>query len=494
MRSARIIIERRRNLTGCFVGELVNKLLARFSSYLIATLLVLPSGAHADKTLKVAMHSDLKIVDPIWTTALISTHHGYMIYDTLFAVDEKLMVQPQMVEKHQLSADQLTWTPTLRDGLEWHDGQPVTSEDCIASIKRWGTRDTMGQKLMLFVAEFAAPDARTIKIRLREPYGLVLASLAKPGSNGPFVMPKRVAETDPLKQVEDYTGSGPFIFKKDERRPGERAIYVRNSKYTLGNAGGKAAQVDRVEWIWIADPQTQVNALLSGEIDMIEAPAHDLLPLLARDRNIELVNNIPQGRQYAFRFNTLHKPFDNPKIRHAAAHAFAQQDFLEGTIGDAEWYLESVMGWEDKLGANVEKAGLLLQEAEYDGTPVVLMQSSDIAALSNMTPDAKAQLERVGFKVDLQAMDWQTLVARRAKKEAPSAGGWSAFITSWSSLDILDPVAAAFLNASCDKATFGWPCDLSSRDCAMPSRYVPPRRRPTFIWGSTCSPLLYATV
>jgi peptide/nickel transport system substrate-binding protein len=275
---------------------------------------------------------------------------------------------------------------------------------------------------------------------------------------------------------------------------------VRNSKYkpraepALGNAGGKAAQVDRVEWIWIADPQTQVNALLSGEIDMIEAPAHDLLPLLARDRNIELVNNIPQGRQYAFRFNTLHKPFDNPKIRHAAAHAFAQQDFLEGTIGDAEWYLESVMGWEDKLGANVEKAGLLLQEAEYDGTPVVLMQSSDIAALSNMTPDAKAQLERVGFKVDLQAMDWQTLVARRAKKEAPSAGGWSAFITSWSSLDILDPVAAAFLNASCDKATFGWPCDLSSRDCAMPSRYVPPRRRPTFIWGSTCSPLLYATV
>jgi peptide/nickel transport system substrate-binding protein len=186
----------------------MNKLLARFTFYLVLTLFELSSVAHLDETLKVAMHSDLKIVDPIWTTALISTHPGYMIYDTLFALDEKLTVQPQMVEKYQLSANQLIWTLTLRDGLEWHDGQPVTSEDCIASIKRWGTRDVMGQKLMLFVAEFAAPDARTINIRLREPYGLVLASLAKPGSNVPFMMPKRVAETDPFRQVEDYAGSG----------------------------------------------------------------------------------------------------------------------------------------------------------------------------------------------------------------------------------------------------------------------------------------------
>jgi peptide/nickel transport system substrate-binding protein len=266
---------------------------------------------------------------------------------------------------------------------------------------------------MLFVAEFAAPDARTIKIRLRNPYGLVLASIAKPGSNVPFMMPKRVAETDPFKQIEDSTGSGPFIFKKDEWKPGERAVYVRNSKYkprvepATGNAGGKVAQVDRVEWSWIANPQTQVHALLSGEIDMIEEPGHDLLPRLASDRNIELINNISQGRQYAFRFNSLHKPFDNPKICQAVAYAFTPKDFLAATIGDAEWYLDyqslfacgtppaSVKGWEDKLEANVEEAKLLLQQAGYDGTPVVLMQSGDIASLSNLAHVAKAQLERV---------------------------------------------------------------------------------------------------
>src|SRR4051795_11003403 len=105
----------------------------------------------AAKTLRVALHSDLKVVDPIWTTALISVNHGYMIYDTLFGLDAKLNPQPQMVDRYATSADRLTWTFTLREGLEWHDGAPVTAEDCIASLKRWGARDTMGQKLLSFV-------------------------------------------------------------------------------------------------------------------------------------------------------------------------------------------------------------------------------------------------------------------------------------------------------------------------------------------------------
>src|SRR5437868_2723378 len=176
---------------------------------------VLCTGAAA-KTLRVSLHSDLKIVDPIWTTALISVNHGYMIYDTLFALDEKLIPQPQMVDRYAMSPDKLTWTFTLRDGLEWHDGAPVTAEDCIASLKRWGARDTMGQKLLSYVTELAAPDAKTIRMTMKEPYGLVIQTLAKPGANVPFMMPKRVAETDPGKQITDYTGSGPFIFKAGE--------------------------------------------------------------------------------------------------------------------------------------------------------------------------------------------------------------------------------------------------------------------------------------
>jgi peptide/nickel transport system substrate-binding protein len=429
------------------------------------------------KTLRIAPHSDLKVVDPIWTTALISVNHGYMIYDTLFALDDKLIAQPQMVDRYTMSADKLTWTFTLRDGLEWHDGAPVTAEDCIASLKRWGARDTMGQKLLSYVSELAAPDAKTIRMTLKEPYGLVIQTLAKPGANVPFMMPKRVAETDPGKQITDMTGSGPFIFKQDEWRPGEKVVYLKNPKYkprpepASGLAGGKVVKVDRVEWLWIADAQTQVNALLNGEVDVIEAPPHDLLPLLAADKNIELFIWNPPGRQYAFRFNTLSKPFDNPKVRQAVAYALNQKDMLASVIGDPEWFreckslfpcgspLESTKGFEDKLGSNVAKARALLQEAGYDGTPIVLMQSTDIVALSNLAPVSKSLLEKAGFKVDVQAMDWQTLVTRRTKKDPPAAGGWHAFLTSWASVDVLDPVAASFLNASCEKATFGWPCD-----------------------------------
>src|SRR5437868_855078 len=197
----------------------------------LAASLTFAPAVSAETTLKVALHSDLKIIDPVWTTALITTHHGMMVYDTLFALDEKLQVKPQMVDKWIVSDDKLTWSFTLRDGLEWHDGQPVTSEDCIASLKRWSVRDGMGQKLMSFVADLKAENAKTFTMKLKEPYGLVLATLAKPTSNLPFMMPNRVPDTDPNTQITDPTGSGPFVFKRDEWKPGEKAVYLKNTKY-----------------------------------------------------------------------------------------------------------------------------------------------------------------------------------------------------------------------------------------------------------------------
>src|SRR5262245_27311208 len=151
----------------------LSKRVARASALGLAALagsLAAAPAAVAETTLKVSLHSDLKIVDPVWTTALITTHHGMMIYDTLFALDGNLEVKPQMVEKWTVSDDKLSWTFTLRDGLEWHDGTPVTAEDCIASLKRWSARDGMGQKLMSFVLELRAVDAKTFVMKLREPY------------------------------------------------------------------------------------------------------------------------------------------------------------------------------------------------------------------------------------------------------------------------------------------------------------------------------------
>lgn len=435
------------------------------------------AAAEAQGTIRAVMHSDLKIVDPIWTTAYITRNHGYMVYDTLFAMDDEGVIKPQMVDKYEESADHLTFTFTLRDGLLWHDGAPVTAEDCIASIKRWGAKDALGQKLMTFVEAMTAQGPKAFTIKLKEPTGLLIFGLGKPSSNVPFMMPKRVAETDPNSQISDFTGSGPFVFKRDEWKPGDKAVYVKFDKYkprteaASGLAGGKAVKVDRVEWLAISDHQQAVNALLSGELDYIEAPPHDLLPLLKGDANVKLVDWNPLGNQFTFRPNHLHKPFDNPKVRQALWYAFNQKDFLQAVIGDPTYYkvckamfvcgsaLASDKGMDGLLESNVQKARDLLKEGGYDGTPVVLMHSTDLIVLANLAPVAKSLMERAGFKVDMQSMDWQTVVARRAKREPPNAGGWNAFLTSWVAADILNPVMTGFVNAGCDKAMFGWPCD-----------------------------------
>src|ERR1700732_643665 len=216
----------------------------------LAALAASAVGSRAEVALRAVMHSDLKIVDPVWTTAYISRNHGYMIYDTLFAMDGQGGIKPQMVDKYDVSADKLLYTFTLRDGLSWHDGKPVTAEDCIASIKRWAARDSMGQKMMASVMDFEVVDPKTFKMKMKEPYGLVLQSLGKPSSNVPFMMPARVAATDPMQQIklEDVIGSGPFIFKAEEWKPGEKTVYVKNPKYkprsepASGLAGGKVVK------------------------------------------------------------------------------------------------------------------------------------------------------------------------------------------------------------------------------------------------------------
>ncbi|WP_291856771.1 ABC transporter substrate-binding protein [Bradyrhizobium sp.] len=443
----------------------------------VGGLAVMAAPALAQTTLRAVMHSDLKILDPIWTTAYIVRNHGYMIYDTLLAQDEKGEVKPQMVEKYETSADKKTYTFTLREGLLWHDGKPVTSEDCIASIKRWAIKDSLGQKMMTFVDSIDAVDAKTFTIKLKEPTGLVLLGLSKPSSNVPFMMPKRVADTDPNKQIEDFTGSGPFVFVRDEWKPGDKTVYVKFDKYkpraepASGLAGGKVAKVDRVEWRAISDAQQAVNALSKGEIDFIEAPSHDLLPTLKKDPNVTVFVSPQAKNQYVFRPNTLHKPFDNPKIRHALWYAFNQEDFLMAAIGDENYIkpckalficdtaLATTKGMDGLLTSNAKKAQELLKEAGYDGTPVLLMHSTDLKVLTNLAPVAKSLMEKAGFKVDMQSMDWQTLVARRAKKDPPAAGGWNAFLTSWVAADVMNPISTAYVNAGCDKASFGWPCD-----------------------------------
>jgi peptide/nickel transport system substrate-binding protein len=435
------------------------------------------------KTLSVVMHSDLRVIDPIYTTAYIARDHGYMVYDTLLATDSHQQIRPQMAD-WKISDDKLTYTFTLRDGLKWHDGQPVTAEDCVLSMKRWSARDAMGQKLMDFTASLEATDAKTITLKLREPYAYVLESLAKPSAMAPFMMPKRLAETSPDKPIPEQIGSGPFKFVAAEFQPGIRAVYVKNTDYVPrsespdGFAGGKVVKVDRVEWITMADAQTALNALYSGDIDFVEVPQWDMLPVLEKDPRLVVHTLNELGRQTVGRMNFLHPPFNNVKIRRAAFLALRQKDILEASVGSPKYYricgalfgcgmpLESDVGAETLVQGNgMTHAKKLLAESGYDGIPVVIMAPTDLVA-GRTQPIVAAQLLReAGFKVDVQAMDWQTLVTRRTSQKPPKEGGWNMFFTNIDLADIANPITYLQINAKGTKGGwYGWPEDSNMEE------------------------------
>ena len=452
--------------------------LAAGAAALLSALALGGAPAGAESVLRIAPHADLKNLDPIWTTAYISRNHGYMVYDTLFALDETLEVRPQMVEDWSESADGLVWTFRLRDGLFWHDGAPVTAADCVASIERWGARDGMGQKLMDATAALAVVDDRAFTLTLKEPYGLVLRSLGKISSNVPFMMPERLARADPFEQVPETVGSGPFIFAADEWVPGARAVYVKNPQYAPRDeppsfaAGGKRARVDRVEWHYIPDSATAMNAIIGGEIDYFELPPHDLLPIMEASPGVIVETLDTLGSQGWIRLNHRLPPFDDPKMRQAVLWAVDQNHYLRATIGDPAYFrtcpayfacgapLESDVGSEALMTRDLDRARALVAESGYDGTPVVILQATDIP-INNGAALVTAELLRdIGVEAELQAMDWSTLTSRRAISDSVENGGWNLFITWWIGGDILDPVANIGVSGGClERAWFGWPCD-----------------------------------
>jgi len=438
----------------------------------------MPASAAAPKTITAVMHSDLRVTDPIITTAYITRDHGYMVYDTLLATDSSFGIQPQMAD-WKVSDDKLTYTFTLRDGLKWHDGAPVTAEDCVASLKRWAKADGMGQKLMDFTANLEATDATTITLKLKEPYGLVLESLGKPSSLVPFMLPKRLADTPPTQQIKEQIGSGPFKFVAAEFQPGVKAVYEKNADYIprkeppSWTAGGKVVRVDRVEWITMADAQTAVNALQSGDIDFLEITPFDLAPMLAANKDLKVETLSKLGFQTIGRMNFLYPPFDNVKIRRAAFTALNQKNVLDAMVGNPEYYkicgavficgapLASDVGSETLVKGNgMAEAKRLLAESGYDGTPVVVLAPTDVVTLKAQPIIAAQLLREAGFKVDVQAADWQTVVSRRASQKPPKEGGWNMFFTNLTAADVVNPVGLLQINGRGTKGGwFGWPED-----------------------------------
>jgi peptide/nickel transport system substrate-binding protein len=337
----------------------------------------------------------------------------------------------------------------------------------------------MGSAMATFVDTMDAPAPDTFRIKLKEPCGFVIEALGKPSSSVPFIMPKRIASTDPMKQIEEHIGSGPYRFVKEEFKPGDKAVYVKFDKYVprneppSGSAGGKRVFVDRVEWnLALRDAQAQINALKNGEVDILEQLPFDFYEATKKEPDIQIPKYSNFGLQYMARFNHLHKPFDNPKVREAVTAAFSQTAFLRAQVGVEELFKPcgsmficgtpygSTEGSDIQMKSNMRRAQDLLKASGYDGTPIVIMKPTDLASIQKL-PDVAAQLLRqAGFKVDLQAMDWQTLVGRRAKKDAPSQGGWHMFLTAWQAFDVWSPIANPTMDTRGEQSTwFGWASD-----------------------------------
>ncbi|WP_421929426.1 ABC transporter substrate-binding protein [Neoaquamicrobium sediminum] len=450
------------------------------AAMLAASTAIIPAGAalaQDGETITAVMHSGLRVLDPIITTAHITRNHGYMIYDVLVAQDKNFTPQPQMAE-FAVSDDGLTYTFTLRDGLKFHDGEPVTAADAVASLQRWGKRDSGGQLIFDVTASLEATDDKTVTWTLSEPFGPLLDIVSKQSAVPPFIMPARVAETSADEAITDYTGSGPFVFVEEEFEPGVSVTYAKFEDYVPRDepvdwmAGGKVVNVDKVKWVAMPDAQTAINALVSGEIDYLEQTPIDLLPILEASPDVVVEVRDPLGYQTMGRMNFKHPPFDNVKIRQAALKAMSQEPVLATLIGNPEYYqmcgavfgcgtpLASDTGTESLTGAgDAEGAKALLEEAGYDGTPVVLMQPTDVVTLTAQPVVAAQQLREAGFNVDMQAMDWQTLVTRRASQSAPSEGGWNIFFTNWMVPEISSPLINPMVNGRGDEAWFGWPED-----------------------------------
>jgi peptide/nickel transport system substrate-binding protein len=434
--------------------------------------------AAAATTLRFVPQIDLAFLDPHWTTANVTRNHGHMVFDTLYGCDITYRASPQMVEGHATEQEGKLWRLTLRPGLMWHDGTPVLARDCVASIRRWAKRDAFGGALMRATDELSAPDDRTIQFRLSKPFPLLPDALGKPAAYMPAMMPERLAQTDPMAQVSEMVGSGPFRYVANERVQGARNVYARFDGYKPRDggtpdwfSGPKAVHYDRVEWTTIPDGATAAAALQSGEQDWWEQATPDLLPLLRRAKGITVEIMDPSGTIGMMRPNHLQPPFDNPAVRRALLHALDQPAMMQAVVGDDPAFYTAPVGVFMPGGPMASDTGLgavgsqkddlpavakALKEAGYKGETVELIVPTDYLHMRLMGEVLTDTMRRAGMAVDYVATDWATMLQRRTNKGPIAQGGWSGFVTSWTGSDWLNPATHLSLHGNGLAGYPGW--------------------------------------
>jgi peptide/nickel transport system substrate-binding protein len=431
----------------------------------------------AARTLRFVPQADLANFDPIWNTQYVVRNGAALVWDMLYGVDDRLQPRRQMVEAEEVSADGLIWTFRLRPGLAFHDGERVLAKDVVASLSRWQARDNMGLMLKAIENELTAVDDRTFRWALKKPFPKLPVALGKVGTPSCFIMPARIAATDPFKPIDDYVGSGPMKIVRNEWIPGARTVFEKFAGYVPRQepsswlAGGKQMLLDRIEWIVMPDPGTASAALQNGEADWWETPIADLVPLLRKNRNVMLDIADPLGNIGSFRMNHLYPPFNDVRARRAILMAMSQEDYMRALVGDddALWKplpgfftpgtpLYSEEGGEILRGPrDLDGAKKLLAQSGYAGEPVTCLVAQDLPITKAMGDVTADLLKRLGMNVDFAAIDWGTNAARRAQKSPPGRGGWNMFHTWHAGAVCVDPSSYTGIRANGDKAWFGWP-------------------------------------
>lgn len=446
-------------------------------------LLSIPSLAQGNtKTLRYVPSSNLTVIDPVFTPAAVSITHGYCVFDTLYGMDANLQPVPQMAAGHTVSDDGLTWEITLREGLTFHDGEPVRAQDCAASLDRWSKRDGFGQALGAATESFSAKDDKTIVIKLTRPFGRLLHAIGKPHSSPAMIMPERLAQNDISTQVTEMIGSGPFRFKADEYVSGDRMVYekfegyVPRSEAAAWTSGGKMVNFDRLVWQVIPDPATAAAAIQAGEVDWVSTILPDLAPVIEAHPDVNLNRTDPFGLVHVLRFNHLQPPFNNVELRRVILKAIDQVPYLQSvTASDAN---RSVclasfpcgLPGVNELGQgilgslDIEAAKQAVIDAGYKGEKVVILNPTDIASIHPHGLITADLLTKIGMNVDLQDTDWGTVVQRRVSKEPVENGGWSIAHTNWPAISIDNPATNATTRGLGEKGWWGWSEDAEMED------------------------------
>lgn len=441
-----------------------------------AGLLASPAIAQPAKsaTLRFVPQANLTLLDPVFTTATVTSNHGYYVFDTLYSNGPDGIAHPQMAAGHDISDDKRTWRIRLREGLRFHDGSPVRAADCIASIKRWAIKDPFGQLLAAAVDSYAADGDGTIVIKLKQPFPLLASALGKPDSSVPFIFPERVIQAAGDKPITDMVGSGPYRFIAADYVSGSRVVYEKFDQYVsrqepaIWATGAKQAFYPRIQWSIIPDGATAGAALQNDEVDWWEQPLPDLLPMLARDANIAIQKDQPWGRMSELILNQLQPPFDDVRVRRAVMMGVRQEDYMRATFGDDQslwrvtkdiypfdtpYYSDTDAGL---MGGDIARAAQMLKESGYSGQKVVVINPTDFPAIHPLGLVTADMLKKIGMNVDLQETDWGSVVQRRSSMQPIDKGGWNVFHTFSSAVALSSPATHPLISGRGKKGWFGW--------------------------------------